>query len=213
MDDCWVDTSTDGTIEVIWNGTKASTSELIIDSVEPESPEGLCRQLCHDDPSNHVIPTPWTQEVESISQRVLMSGDAILNGPTIIDSDTIGNEYGALGYFNAPCAFMSFDNPMSDKKPVIFDTGASLAITYDKSDFDGPLTIPKEDLRLGGMANGLCIEGVGPVTWTFSNGAKSNVCVTSMAYYVPKAKARQLSPQRLFDSSTGVQGRFEGDHV
>ena len=51
-----------------------------------------------------------------------------------------------------------------DRQPVIFDTGASLAITHDKSDFSGPLTLPKTDLRLGGMANGLKIEGVGPIT-------------------------------------------------
>ena len=30
-----------------------------------------------------------------------------------------------------------------------------LAIPPDKTDFDNPLTIPKGDLRLGGMANGL----------------------------------------------------------
>jgi hypothetical protein len=33
-----------------------------------------------------------------------------------------------------------------------------------------------------------------------------------MAYYVPGAKARLLSPQRLFDQSTGVKGKYEGDH-
>ena len=32
-----------------------------------------------------------------------------------------------------------------------------------------------------------------------------------MAYYVPNATARLLSPQRLFDASTGMQGRYEGD--
>ena len=32
-----------------------------------------------------------------------------------------------------------------------------------------------------------------------------------MAYYVLKSKARLLSPQRLFDSSAGTQGRYEGD--
>ena len=29
--------------------------------------------------------------------------------------------------------------------------------------------------------------------------------------YVPKATARLLSPQRLFDASTGLQGRYKGD--
>ena len=61
------------------------------------------------------------------------------------------------------------------------------------------------------MANGLKIEGVGSVTWTFSNSKGDDVCVRGLAYYVPKATARLLSPQRLFDASTGMQGRYEGD--
>jgi hypothetical protein len=76
-----------------------------------------------------------------------------------------------------PCAFMVFNTRSTVRQPVIFNTdGASLAITQDKSDFDGPLTIPKGDLRLGGMANGLKIEGMGAITWTFSNGLAEEVC-------------------------------------
>jgi hypothetical protein len=133
-------------------------------------------------------------------------------GPTTLDTVASIESYGALGHFDDPCAFMMFDNRRGDKKPVIFDTGASLAITPDKDDFDAPLTIPKGDLRLGGMANGLRIEGVGPVTWTFSNGTNDPVCVRGMAYYVPKSTARLLSPQRLFDAESGIQGTYEGDH-
>ena len=105
------------------------------------------------------------------------------NGPTtIVDDDVLE----AMGAFNEACVFMNFATA-KDKQPVIFDTGASLAITFDKSDFDGSLTVPKGDLRLGGMANGLKIEGLGSVTWTFANGAGSDVCVRGMAYYVPQA--------------------------
>ncbi|KAI2509164.1 hypothetical protein MHU86_5283 [Fragilaria crotonensis] len=157
------------------------------------------------------VPTPWTHETELASLLVSNEYPVAANGPTIIeDEDAEG--YGLLGYFDEPCVFMNFITAPVEKKPVIFDTGASLAITYDKLDFDGPLTIPKGDLRLGGMANGLKIEGVGPVTWTFANSEGGNVCVKGMAYYVPKAKARLLSPQRLFDASTGMRGRYEGDH-
>ena len=115
----------------------------------------------------------------------------------------------SLDFLTESHAFMT---PSHIRKAVIFDTGASLAITPDKSDFDGPLTVPKGDLRLGGMANGLLIEGVGPVTWTFTNPDGTEVRICSMAYYVPGAKARLLSPQRLFDPKTGVRGRYEGDH-
>ena len=132
-------------------------------------------------------------------------------GPTVVETGSVADAYGLLGYFDSPCAFMTFDSALSYKKPVIFDTGASLA--NDKADLDDPLTVPNGDLRLGGMANGLRIEGVGPVTHTFSNGENNDVVVRIIAYYVPKAKARLLSPQRLFDASTGTQGSYEGDQA
>ena len=94
---------------------------------------------------------------------------------------------------------------------VIFDTGASLGITHDIQDFDGPLTIPDYDLRLGGMANGLKIEGVGPVTWTFSNKDGTEVQIRSQCYYVPQSKMRLISPQRLFNKEKGVSGWYKGD--
>ena len=72
---------------------------------------------------------------------------------------------------------MTFTNRSTVRQPVIFDTGASLAITPDKSDFDGTLSVPKGDLRLGGMAIGLKIEGMGAVTWTFSKGVSDEVVV------------------------------------
>ena len=98
------------------------------------------------------------------------------------------------------------------KKPIIFDTGASLAITPDKSDFDGPLSVPNGDLRLGGMANSLRIEGMGTVTWMFTNPDGTQVRIQGLSYFMPGAKARLLSPQRLFDG-TDVTGRYEGDAV
>jgi hypothetical protein len=97
------------------------------------------------------------------------------------------------------------------RHPVIFDSGASLGITFDRNDFDGSLTKPEGDLRLGGMAQGLQIEGIGSVTWTFRNPDGSEVQIRSNCYYVPGAKVRLLSPQRLFNSARGVGGKFEGN--
>ena len=107
-----------------------------------------------------------------------------------------------------PDVFMSVGDR---KQPIIFDTGASLSITFDRADFDGPLTIPPGDLRLGGMANGLKIEGIGPVTWTFENADGSEIKVRSQCYYVPSCRARLLSPQRLFNRDKGVGGHYQGD--
>ena len=97
---------------------------------------------------------------------------------------------------NDPYSLFTMANTTS---AVVFDTGASLGITHDIQDFDGPLTIPDCDLRLGGMANGLKIAGVGPVTWTFSNKDGTEVQIRSQCYYVPQSKMRLISPQRLFN--------------
>jgi hypothetical protein len=103
---------------------------------------------------------------------------------------------------------MTFDSS-SSRHPVIFDTGASLAITPHQTDFTTSLTLPPGDLRLGGMANGLKIEGIGSVTWIFANSSGPDVSIVSQAYYVPGAKARLLSPQRLLD--VDLKARYEGD--
>ena len=129
---------------------------------------------------------------------------ASINGP-IMSEVTAHHAYGRA------CAFMSFGAD-PNKKPIIFDTGASLAITPDEKDFNGPLSIPSGDLRLGGMANGLRIAGMGTVTWTFTNPDGSEVQITGQAYHVPGAKARLLSPQRLFDGGKAT-GCYEGDNM
>ena len=51
---------------------------------------------------------------------------------------------------------------MIDKFSVIFDNMAILAISFDKNDYFGPI-IPLSNHGLGGLANGLNIEGIGTV--------------------------------------------------
>ena len=130
-----------------------------------------------------------------------------INGPTVLQKGLSSEAFQILA--SDPQALMTIGG--GQRKPVIFDTGASLGITFDRDDFDGPLTIPEGDLRLGGMAQGLKIAGVGPVTWTFRNPDGSEIKIRSQCYYVPDAKVRLISPQRLFNKSKGVTGKFEGD--
>ena len=89
--------------------------------------------------------------------------------------------------------------------PVVFDSGASLAISMHAADFVGP--IRPLNRTLGGLANGLDIKGIGTVHWKF-RCKDSIMTVVSSTYYVPSAKARLLSPQRLFCAKRGVTGKF-----
>jgi hypothetical protein len=101
-------------------------------------------------------------------------------------------------------------NPMEQSPAfqVIFDSGASKAISGFQEDFtEGIIPNPHEDITLGGMANGLVIKGEGIVQWTFSDGQNS-ITIRTRCYYVPSAKVRIISPQRLFSKAEGVVGTF-----
>ncbi len=95
--------------------------------------------------------------------------------------------------------------------PVIFDTGASLSITGDKEDFITDSFKETEQLKLGGMASGASISGVGNVGWTFQCDNTEQLTIVTRCYLVPSANTRLLSPQSIFDRQNGHPGRFIGD--
>ena len=75
---------------------------------------------------------------------------------------------------------------------LIFDSGASLS----RDDSVGPMQpLPSED-RLGGMAAGMLIEGIGNVQLMFQIDNQFLV-VNSRWCYVPDSKARLIGPQHL----------------
>jgi hypothetical protein len=78
--------------------------------------------------------------------------------------------------------------------PIVFDTGANLAITPDVDDFIDPPTLLGTTMKLGGMANNLKIRDVGTVCWTFEAADGLDIQIWTQAYRVPKSKARFLSP-------------------
>jgi hypothetical protein len=61
-------------------------------------------------------------------------------------------------------------------------------------------------MRLGGMANGIDISGSDIVAWTFTTKDGSEVQINTEAYYVPGAKQRIMSTQRLFNKKKGFLG-------
>ena len=88
------------------------------------------------------------------------------------------------------------NSPASFK--VIFNSGASLAISPSKDDFVGEIKRFPQERRLGGMAQGMLIEGIGVVHWSFKSG-NTHLIIKTKCYYVPDSKARLISPQRLFN--------------
>ena len=90
---------------------------------------------------------------------------------------------------------------------VIVDSGASLAISPNEADFVGPIAYYSSERRLGGMAGGMQIKGIGKVAWSVK-ADDGILTVHSKCYYVPQAKTRLLSPQQLFCASQNINGSF-----
>ena len=66
--------------------------------------------------------------------------------------------------------------------PVIFDTGASLAITEHKQDFIANTYEEVHSLKLGGIAAGATIEGVGDIAWTFACNDDNQLSLLTKCY-------------------------------
>ena len=99
---------------------------------------------------------------------------------------------------------MEVNLALQNQHAVIMDTGASLAITGDKNDFLPNTYKEITSLKLGGMAAGTSIDGLGDVAWTFSCDNEDQISIITKSYYVPSAKTRLLSPQRMFDKQNGL---------
>ena len=109
--------------------------------------------------------------------------------------DTSAPEQNATNKIFTPKMFRAIFSllPQSPKHPIIFDTGASLAITPHLTDFVGPVSNTTNNLRLGGMSNEMRISGIGLVIWGFETTTGATLPVTSMAYHVPEASTPSQS--------------------
>ena len=88
--------------------------------------------------------------------------------------------------------------------PIIFDTGASLIISFNNNHFVGPIC-SLYDHKLCGLANGLDIRGIDTVKWKFRT--KGYVLIlASFCYYVPNARGQLISPHHLFNKEKGITG-------
>ena len=89
--------------------------------------------------------------------------------------------------------------------PVIWDSGASFSLSFDKSDFVGSIQPVDRFTRLRGIAKGLQIAGRGHVLWAFHDSAGSLRIVRVPAFYVPNSKVRLLSTTNLLQTYKGEE--------
>ena len=83
--------------------------------------------------------------------------------------------------------------PPGDSYTIVWDSGASMCVTFDKNDFVGPIKPLPKGSSIQGITNNLKIEGVGTVIWSLldTNGTLCHLKLP--CYYIPKIKQRLLS--------------------
>jgi hypothetical protein len=93
--------------------------------------------------------------------------------------------------------------PKEAKMSIIWDSGASISLTFDRSDFVGPMKPAGLLTRLQGIAKGLRIEGQGHVLWPMLDTTGQLRLIKVPAFYVPKCNVRLLSTTSLLQTYSG----------
>jgi hypothetical protein len=94
--------------------------------------------------------------------------------------------------------------PKEAKMSIIWDSGASISLTFDRSDFVGPMKPAGLLTRLQGIAKGLRIEGQGQhVLWPMLDTTGQLCLIKVPAFYVPKCTVRLLSTTSLLQTYSG----------
>lgn len=98
---------------------------------------------------------------------------------------------------------------IGERHPIIWDTGASKSVTYDRRDFCSP--IRKSDVTvLKGLAAGLKVLGEGEVGWAVTADDGTIFVWRHTAYLVPDAPTRLLSCQSFTQEMYQLYGqRYE----
>jgi hypothetical protein len=80
---------------------------------------------------------------------------------------------------------------------VVWDSGASISISFSKEDFLGPLHPVPKTAVLRGIAKGVPIKGFGTINWRFKDTSGMLQAIKVPGYYVPEAHVRLLSMSSL----------------
>ena len=104
----------------------------------------------------------------------------------------------------APAKFRSaMENQNSSSFPIIWDSGASIAVSNTKSDFVGSIRKVRPDLQLKGVAQGVPINGLGTVHWSVMDTRGNLRTLKLLALFIPSANCRLLSTTHLLQQYPG----------
>ncbi len=162
--------------------------------------------FCH--PTGHPVPEGAT---ETVSLR---------EGDNSVDDS---NEYFAPYSAKLPPSVSAFPAlhqvhvagkpTMADLFPVIWDTGATVAVTFARDDFES-YTPTAGDTVLSGFAEGSSIVGTGTLAWTTVLSDGKGFTFRIPGVHVPDSNVRLFSPQsysQMVKTQRNIEPRFSGD--
>jgi hypothetical protein len=102
---------------------------------------------------------------------------------------------------------IQYNNEMPSGSPfdVIWDSGASITVSPNQSDFVGRYEKPPMMIKLSGLARGLNIKGQGHVMWAVWNMEGMLRVIKVPAYHVPGCTICLLSTSSLLQTYIGEQ--------
>ncbi len=91
--------------------------------------------------------------------------------------------------------------------PIIWDSGASMSLSFDRNDFVGVMKPVGKLMRHQGITKGLRIEGQGHVLWPMLDTNGQLRLIKVPAFYAPNCKVRLLSTTSLLQtySEEGIE--------
>jgi hypothetical protein len=93
---------------------------------------------------------------------------------------------------------------VKDDMPIVFDTGATISISPDPTDFVSWESKGNTGHVIRGIASNTNVEGIGIVRWILHDDTGRRHTIETTAYYVPDSRVRLFSPQRyLKDVGSG----------
>ena len=101
--------------------------------------------------------------------------------------------------------------PSANAFPVVWDSGASVCVTMDKSDFVGPLE-PPPHTRTEGITSEVKVEGQGHIAYAIPSQNGMYRTVKARAVLIPEARARLLSIPALLQAYPNEElvGNYQG---
>ena len=100
----------------------------------------------------------------------------------------------------APACMRESLGPKANTSPIIWDSGASISITPDLSNFQGPVSPQGKITQLKVIAKSLQMKGHGEVNRAVHNQLGNLQILKVPAYHVPNIKVQFLSTTSLLQT-------------